>query len=187
MGKTVEQPPGEQASLEGDGYDANLLLGLVGARGGADVVDLHHRVHPLRHPTEDRVLAVQPRLHPALVSSRKEEGGREENGGDDGDEELGGVGVGAGVGHGDGVGDVVLEVRRELVRKLFPPNGLAPVTLPCHLPLFSRPSGPQEARMRTRGIPRLAHEALDDAVEDVPVVVAPPSVGAEVLHLGGGS
>ncbi len=79
-----------------------------------------------------------------------------------GDEELAPVRVRAGVGHRDRVGAVVAERGVKLVLKLAAPYALA-------------------AHTRAGGVTRLYHEALDDAVEDVAVVVAGLAVDAEVL------
>lgn len=50
----------------------------------------------------------------------------------------------------------------------------------------SFPSFANRKQRRTARVPGLEHEALDDPVEEVPVVVARPGVGGEILHRFGG-
>ena len=78
------------------------------------------------------------------------------------DEELRAVGVGAGVGHREGEGAVVAQRAVELVLELVAPDGGA-------------------AGAVAERVARLAHEPLDDAVEDDAVVVAWLGLGSGVI------
>jgi len=79
------------------------------------------------------------------------------------DEELGPVGAWTRVGHGDRVRAIVPQVSVKLINEVVAPNGLA-------------------AGAVTLWIARLNHEALNNTVKEVPVVILVFNVGGEVLH-----